>query len=198
MNQTNPQARILTLERQLAKLKQELVTDELTKVYNRRGLIDALTIVTREVAYQLQHPDKRRNVVIRSLSVIFIDIDNFKEINSRYGHQGGDIALSTVAQAVKNRLRGIDVIGRYGGEEFVVGLVGADIANATHIAEDIRTNIAQTAIHANGEEFFVTISCGVAPLTVDCSLEQLLRHADTALLQAKQQGRNKVVVHGQR
>ena len=193
MSPVDPQARIKALERKIAQLQSALVTDELTGILNRRGLMEMLVIMYKEVSYQLQHPQKRRNVIIKSLSVIFIDIDHFKNVNTRYGHAGGDAALERVAQTIKARLRGIDVVGRYGGEEIVVGLIGADGSSAAQIAEDLRATIANLSVQTKTGKISITISCGVASLRSKDSLEQLIKRADKAVYEAKNSGRNKVV-----
>lgn len=193
MSQTDYQARIKSLERKIAQLQSALVTDELTGILNRRGLMEMLEVMHNEVSYQLSHPEKRRNVIIKSFSIIFVDIDHFKDVNTQYGHDGGDTALTSVAQAIKHRLRGIDVVGRYGGEEIVVGLVGADAASATQIAEDLRSTIENLSLMTKTSKFSVTISCGVASLRAHDSLEQLIKRADKAVYEAKHSGRNKVV-----
>jgi len=196
MSAADPQITIAALERKIESLRRELVTDELTQILNRRGLMESLDILHREVAFQLENPEKRRNLVIKHFSVLFLDIDHFHDINTRYGHDGGDAALRLIAQTIKSRLRGIDVVGRYGGEEIVVGLVGADRTDSQNIAEQLRETVAATDIVAlsTGKTFRLTVSIGVAVLEAGLSLDQLLKNADKALYKAKHTGRNRVVM----
>lgn len=186
--------KIQQLEKQVRRLKEELVTDELTQVLNRRGLMDFLQTYVREVSFQLSNPEKRRSVIITALTIIFVDVDHFKAINTKYGHQAGDVALQTVARLLKDNLRGIDLVGRYGGEEFVLGLVGADQTDGLKIAEDLRVSIEREKIHYDSKTFSVTVSMGLATLWPHLTLTQLIKRADQALYQAKNNGRNQVVV----
>ncbi len=188
-----PLKTIEELEQQIARLKQELVTDELTGLLNRRGLMDALLVLWQEVAYQLKYPENRHNLIMRNLSIVFIDADHFRDINSKYGHDGGDEALKAIAKAIKTHVRGIDVVGRYGGEEIIVGLVGASTEDAVTIANHWRSTIEKMSIKAQDQTFTTTISGGVATLEAGMTLEQLIKKADEALYQAKQSGRNKIV-----
>ncbi|HUD20576.1 MAG TPA: GGDEF domain-containing protein [Candidatus Saccharimonadales bacterium] len=189
-----PQNEVEKLQLEIVKLKELLVTDELTKVLNRRGLEQALKPVVGEVSFQLKHPEKRKSLIIRAFSLVFVDIDHFKKVNDTYGHQAGDEALRVVARILKENIRGIDVVGRYGGEEIVIGLLGASKIDAERIAEDLRKKIATEIIEIEEKKFQLTASFGVATLGVDMTTEELIHLADQALYKAKETGRNKVVV----
>ena len=198
MDKTNRPNRSLE---ELAKLRQRvsvledlLVTDELTRLLNRRGLMDGLKIIHREVSWQLANPQKRKLISIRALSLLFIDLDHFKKVNDDFGHPAGDLVLKEVAKLIRQSLRGIDVVGRWGGEEMVVGLVGADLTNAQQIAENLRQKIGQLELRSDNSIITVTASFGVASLGEDQSLDDLIQAADAALYRAKKSGRNKVVV----
>lgn len=188
-------ARIADLQAQVQELQKRLVTDELTQILNRRGLMDYLEAIASEVRFQQKHPDKRRSVVIKALSLIFIDIDHFKQINDTYGHDAGDAVLRQVADLIQDQVRQLDIVGRYGGEEIVVGLVGADEKNAARIAEILRTEIeASEFIVPNKDDLKLTASLGVAELTNEKSVAAVLKMADEALYRAKDEGRNRVIV----
>jgi diguanylate cyclase (GGDEF)-like protein len=188
-------ARIADLQAQVQELQKRLVTDELTQILNRRGLMDYLEAIASEVRFQQKHPDKRRSVVIKALSLIFIDIDHFKRINDTYGHDAGDAVLRQVADLIQDQVRQLDIVGRYGGEEIVVGLVGADEKNAARIAEILRTEIeASEFIVPNKDDLKLTASLGVAELTNEKSVAAVLKMADEALYRAKDEGRNRVIV----
>ena len=122
--------KIAELERQISQLREQLTTDELTKILNRKGLTDILKPWIREVAYQLANPNRRKTLTVRAFSLIFVDLDHFKKVNDVYGHQAGDVALKTVARILKDNVREVDIVGRYGGEEMVIGLIGANINDA--------------------------------------------------------------------
>ncbi len=193
MAQAKNERRIVELEREISKLKNLLTTDELTKILNRRGLIEILKPWAREVAYQLANPDRRKALIVRALSLVFTDIDHFKKINDTYGHQAGDLALKTVAKLLRENVREIDIVGRYGGEEMVIGLIGANAQDARKIAEHLRVKIADTPIKFRDQIIKVTASFGVSSLSADLNLDELIKQADEALYRAKNSGRNKVV-----
>lgn len=189
----NPEDKIKQLEKKVAELRELLVTDELTSILNRRGLMDSLKILVNETLFQLNNPERRRSVIIRGFSLLFIDVDHFKKINDTHGHAAGDLVLKTICKLIRDQLRGIDIVGRYGGEEIVVGLVGAEARHAKVIAEDLRQKIAAKAFTFQGKTIPVKASFGVATLAADMTLDDLLKTADAALYEAKNTGRNKVV-----
>ncbi|QQS27189.1 GGDEF domain-containing protein [bacterium] len=186
--------RIAALQAQVRELHQRLVTDELTQIFNRRGLMEYLEAIASEVMYQYKHPDKRRSVIIKSLTIIFLDIDHFKKVNDTYGHDAGDEVLRQTADLIRERVRQLDIVGRYGGEEIVVGLPGASIEHAQRIADDLRSIIESHEFQAGDSTLSVTASLGVAELTPARNIHQTLKAADNALYKAKETGRNKVVV----
>lgn len=188
------QQRITALQARVDELEQRLVTDDLMQILSRQGLMDYLEAVANEVRYQQQHPDKRRTVIVKFLSVLFIDIDHFKKVNDGYGHAAGDAVLKQVASLVRDQVRQLDAVGRYGGEEIVVGLVGAAGTHAVRIAEQIREKIAEQVFKIADQELHITVSVGVAELIESQSVAETLKAADTALYAAKNSGRNKVVV----
>lgn len=185
--------RITELEQQIVSLRKQLITDELTKILNRRGLTEMLKPMVGEVSFQLKNPDRRQSVIIRALSVVFVDTDHFKKVNDSYGHQAGDLALKTVAKILRSGVREIDIVGRWGGEEMIIGLIGASLEDAEQIAESLREKIANTPIKFRDEVIKLTASFGVATLLPEMDLEELIRKADEALYEAKNSGRNKVV-----
>ncbi|MET3660095.1 PleD family two-component system response regulator [Aquamicrobium ahrensii] len=161
------------------------VTDALTGLHNRRYLDNHLqTLFERAVV--------RR----RPLSVMIVDLDRFKSINDSFGHDGGDDVLREFARRLRQNMRGIDLICRFGGEEFVVVMPDTDGPVAEKVAERIRAEIARTpfAIGKEGQAVNVTISVGVSSLRGQADdAGALLKRADMALYEAKRSGRNKVV-----
>jgi len=136
---------------------------------------------------------------------MYIDIDHFKRVNDTVGHQGGDDVLREVCGRIKAELRMSDALGRFGGEEFVVLLIDADLESASMVAQRIRASVAADPVSLNtGERVDVTVSIGVAALSAQLSdpardnaiegvAQELVASADAALYQAKAGGRNKVV-----
>jgi diguanylate cyclase (GGDEF)-like protein len=168
-----------------AKLLEELATiDSLTGIYNRRHFM-----VSAEAEWGRFHRYHR------PLSMLMVDIDHFKSVNDRYGHAVGDEAIKFVALACKQDLRGSDMVGRLGGEEFALLLPETDRARASIVAERIRERVAAQFLSAYKIQFKTTISVGVAEATASMSgVDALLRSADLALYQAKAAGRNRVVL----
>jgi two-component system, cell cycle response regulator len=166
------------------------LTDSLTGVYNRRYIDRRL----------LEEIGRARRQAYR-ISVMYIDIDHFKLVNDSVGHQGGDEVLREVAARIKAELRLSDALGRFGGEEFVVLLIDAELESATMVAERIRASIAgQRFALMNGSKLAVTVSIGVATLedfdrdhAIEGVAQELVANADAALYRAKQAGRDRVV-----
>jgi len=128
------------------------------------------------------------------LCIVMADIDHFKSVNDNYGHLAGDGVLKEVAKRIKNSLRGFDIVGRYGGEEFLLILHHAELPTARMVAERIRSRIAATPIDLAAEILDVTISMGVAMAKPDEAVNSLVERADKALYNAKENGRNQVVL----
>lgn len=168
--------------RQLEDLARQ---DSLTSVNNRRALMEAL-------ALEFHRSRRYRHL----FALLFLDVDHFKEINDRYGHTFGDQALLHVAQSARGLIRPPDIIGRYGGEEFVIGLVECDQAGALQIAERIRLKIAQDQFAWEQHITAVTVSIGVAMLSPDIDqVETFVTRADQAMYRAKRRGRNRVELY---
>ena len=162
---------------------QELaVMDGLTKLLVRRYFLERYT---EEI-----ERSKRHNL---KLSFFMIDIDHFKSYNDMYGHLSGDIVLQETAEILKNSLRQVDLVGRYGGEEFVVVLPQTDKEDAVRVAERIRWAADNHIFRAYDKSTRVTISIGVATFPADArKAETLIEKADQALYTAKRKGRNRV------
>ncbi|MGD7035830.1 GGDEF domain-containing protein [Methylotuvimicrobium buryatense] len=157
-------------------------TDVLTQTRNRSAFND---IVRREM--RLAHRNGNH------LSVVFIDIDHFKSINDNYGHQCGDLALTSVAKWINESIRSSDIVFRYGGEEFVVLLSETDLDGAELLAERIRQNIENHIFAYGLETIRMTASLGTSTLRGDDTLDKFIDRADQAMYRAKQTGRNRVV-----
>jgi diguanylate cyclase (GGDEF)-like protein len=127
------------------------------------------------------------------MSILMVDIDWFKRVNDTYGHTAGDQVLLTVAKTCRQALRATDIVGRWGGEEYVIILPEADMEGAALIAERIRRMVSETEIPLADEPINVTVSIGVAEFDhQNQSLETLIDCADRAMYASKQAGRNQV------
>lgn len=157
-------------------------TDELTGIANRRELLSGLN---REIAASLRTD--------RPLAFALVDIDHFKRVNDGFGHPAGDEVIRKVAREALAAVRGCDLVGRIGGEEFALVLPGAGVAQAYEICERLRQRIQSDVIELpEGETISVSISSGVSRLLKDETADELIARADAALYEAKQGGRDQV------
>jgi diguanylate cyclase (GGDEF)-like protein len=176
--------RLRAQRRALTEAERHAQIDSLTGVLNRRSLIERLDAACVRA--------KARGLPI---SLLFIDLDHFKEINDSFGHAAGDACLKKIIGPIQSELRQSDVIGRYGGEEFVVILSSADMAAAHPIAERIRNRVADVRVEGFGPPINLTCSIGVATSdTLGVWGEHLIAQADAAVYAAKRSGRNRVQV----
>lgn len=167
----------------IARLNEEVVTDVLTQTYNRRYLNERLPV------------DIYNTFINQSkMSIIMLDIDHFKQINDTYGHGCGDAVLEQVGIAVGLAIRkNHDWAARYGGDEFIVSLPGADHRAATRIAEKIRRSVQNSAIQYEGQKIPVTVSVGTYTINSEnIDAGELLSRVDKNLYQAKTGGRNTI------
>lgn len=175
--------RIIELERRILRLAS---TDCLTNLLNRRAFMERLPAEMNRSA--------RNN---KPLGLIIVDVDHFKNINDSYGHQVGDLLLQEVAKTLSRACRLYDFIGRYGGEEFVVCLPGANLEETFKTAERMRAALENQKIRIpeNGHVIRITASFGISAVENDphMDMDTMINYADYALYQAKNQGRNRTV-----
>lgn len=170
------------LQQSMSRLELANRTDGLTGVYNRNYWQSQLEYETQRAA-RYQHP----------VSLLLFDLDKFKQLNDRYGHQGGDAVLIEMSAMITALLRDTDLLGRYGGEEFGIILPETNLACAQLVANRICAAVAAQEILFNGQAIAVTISIGVASYT-NQTADELIQQADMALYNAKRLGRNQVAV----
>lgn len=165
-----------------ARLRDLATHDSLTECLNRRAILV-------EASNELHRYRRTR----RPFSLLMIDIDNFKQLNDRYGHLVGDSILVGMATLCRDLLRPSDQIGRYGGEEFLVLLPETDAQTAAGVADRLRSAVAGLPFETGKEQVTITLSVGVAVATPDMqSLKPLIQSADAALYAAKEKGRDRV------
>ncbi len=177
-------AKTIALDVENMRLRKVAVTDPLTSAYNREFLQQRLP-VEMEIAKQLTQP----------LSVAMIDVDHFKTINDRFGHEVGDRVLAEVAKRLRWAIRQDDLLVRYGGEEFIVLLPNTDMENAAQIGERMRNEL-NPKIPADNTQIDVRISVGIAQQKKGDEVSTLIKRADDALYAAKDRGRDRIVVAG--
>jgi diguanylate cyclase len=174
----------------------EVLQSRVTEVHHQ-ALKDAVTGLPNRMAYEerLAHEYAvwKRNK--GQLALLVWDVDSFKQINDCYGHQSGDKALRVIGKTLSERPRESDFVGRYGGEEFVMLLVGSPLEDVVLVAEQIRESVANMGFHsANKQHIAVTISCGISEFKEGDEPHKVFQRADKALYQAKREGKNRCVV----
>ena len=167
-------------EREMHAARSNARTDPLTGLPNRAELDSSLP-------GRIAEADRSG----RPLSLMFIDLDHFKRVNDRWGHDVGDLCLDTAAQATRLHVRSTDLMARYGGEEFVLVLDGADLAIAETVAAALRAGVEQQGRHIGEHAVGLTVSIGIAERQPGEGAAELLRRADEALYRAKAKGRNR-------
>ena len=181
------ESRVLGLEAELRRLSDEVSTDVLTQVANRRGLAQAFEQESAGVLRQ----QSRDGLDTAPLAVGLIDIDNFKKLNDSLGHAAGDVALQSLAARIKEWLRPVDHIARFGGEEFVLLLPGTPVAEAQQVMTRLQRRLSASLFMHDGKEVFVTFSAGVTAWRPGETVDTALARADEGLYEAKRTGKNR-------
>lgn len=183
--------RTLELQTSLYEAKRSMehlaTRDPLTGILNRRAILEQLSKELSRIQRGRLDQDGKK------LSIGFFDVDNFKHINDKYGHQAGDDVLRGIAQILRTQLRGYDSISRLGGDEFLVLAPESDEAGYKKLYERLVSVIAASPLLTCAGEVMLTISMGVATALPDSTDDQLLSNADAAMYMAKRAGGNRVV-----
>jgi diguanylate cyclase len=174
------EARVRELETELRRLSDEVATDALTQIANRRGL--AMAFETERARLEREGGQ---------LCVGLLDIDNFKRLNDSLGHAAGDQALIALAEHVRKSLRPVDVVARFGGEEFVVLLPGTPVEEGQQTLTRLQRLLSASLFMHENKEIFVTFSAGVTAYRPGEALQEALERADEALYEAKRTGKNR-------
>ncbi|MEO7114222.1 MAG: GGDEF domain-containing protein [Caldimonas sp.] len=180
---TNLSERIVQLEDEMKRLSDEVSTDQLTQVANRRGLMQAFEV--ERARLEREGGD---------LSIGLLDIDNFKRLNDELGHSAGDEALKTLAAIVSKTLRPGDRVARYGGEEFVVLLPATHAAEGEQVLTRLQRSLTGGLFMHKDKQVFVTFSAGVTRYRLAERIEDSLERADQALYEAKRTGKNRTCI----
>lgn len=175
--------RVVELETELIRLSEEVSTDQLTQIANRRGLMQA---------FEAERARLEREGT--DLSVGLLDIDNFKRLNDEMGHSAGDQALKSLADVVSKTLRPTDMVARYGGEEFVVLLPKTPVDEGQQILTRLQRSLSGGLFMHEDKQVFVTFSAGVTAYRPGERIEAALERADAALYEAKRTGKNRTCV----
>lgn len=173
--------KITKLELELQEAKEASKEDFLTKLFNKRALDEFLKV--KEAEFERYG---------HNYSLIIFDLDHFKMVNDTYGHDAGDAVLGAFAKILKKAARSVDVVGRFGGEEFMALLSETDTAGGVVFAEKVREHVQRARFMYRGKRIEVTVSAGVSERAKHTSLQNLINSADEHLYQAKKDGRNRV------
>ena len=185
INNTLERARLRKdVKRAHAKMAEMSIEDELTKLHNRRYFVEAL-----------EGEFERANRYETEIALVIMDLDLFKKINDKYGHPAGDTVLSEIGRILKEHVRRNDIACRYGGEEFAAILPNVSRDNIFAVYERFREMVSEHLFEYESNQFHITISIGIAFGNDVKSINDLLVHADRALYQAKDTGRNKTVIY---
>ncbi|MCF7929143.1 MAG: sensor domain-containing diguanylate cyclase [Spirochaetales bacterium] len=171
------------------KFRESSIRDGLTGLYNRRHVYERLEPLVDK---------SRREETLFALAIL--DIDHFKNINDTYGHVAGDQVLKELARILKENIRTYDLVGRYGGEEFIIVFINADREKGGELAGRILDIVRKPVVHSESGEIHFTFSCGVTDSRIcieqKCPLDELIPIADKILYKAKNAGRNRVMMGG--
>lgn len=180
--------RIDELERETSQLRQSL------QVEQQLAATDPLTRIPNRLAYEqeVQLEFNRWQRFRRPVALAVWDIDEFKTINDRFGHKAGDKVLFAVAQVLRKQLRSTDFVARVGGEEFVMLLPGADMAQARRLCDELRRKVSALGFHFGGTPVKITCSVGLSDVRIEDTPDSVFERADAALYRAKQAGRDRV------
>lgn len=183
LKEINERMRIAINERIRAQkaLEEAAMTDPLTGVLNRRGMMTHL---------QHQVARNKRNHV--PFTILMVDLDHFKSVNDAHGHETGDLVLRKTATRLTSSIRGQDIVSRWGGEEFLILLPETAAEGGSVVAEKIRQRIADEPFLWDGKTLSLTVSIGVAAFEKSTSIDECIRRADVSLYNAKRAGRNRV------
>jgi two-component system cell cycle response regulator len=168
----------------LTEMQEAAYTDALTGLYNRKHFIE---LADADI--------KRAASIDQAIYIAMADIDYVNKINNTYGHTAGDMILKMAADIIRQTIRSYDLLGRYGGEKFIILLAISDEERVKEMAERIRENIERSCIDYEGDEIKITCCIGIAKLLKNDTLETAIQKADEALCLAKNSGRNQVRFH---
>lgn len=164
------------------KLETQAFTDELTGLYNRRGLLKKFEAMNESAI--------KNNL---ALSIIIADLDDFKEYNDTLGHMSGDNFLANLGRSLLMKMSPCEVIGRWGGEEFAICMLGSDLQQASKFSEQIRADVANIKLPDSMKKACMTISLGVSQKKPDEALMDTIKRADRSLYAAKSKGKNQSI-----
>jgi len=176
------------IKEKLEKNEKEIIHDNLTGLYTRKYFSEK---VENDIAGLLKETEEKRKEGYQVLSILFCDLDDFKKINDTYGHSFGDQILKRVSEILQENVRDTDIVARWGGEEIVIELLGADAKEATKKANDLKELIKEKI----QEEFQIplSLSIGISEAKSGANFDEKIKNADEAMYHVKKAGKDNVV-----
>lgn len=194
--------KVKELRKEISRLKKMVVKDEVTGILNRRGFYERISEFFNDVVFFKKDRvprEKRKEFVVKDLAILFIDIDNLKRINDIYGHAAGDKVIKIVAKIIEGNIRKSDFAGRWGGDEFVVGLVGSTEGSAFKVAQIIKDKSLEDKRISTYKGVKTSLSIGAAEVDDSVlSIDDLIDRADRAMYEGKhKKGKNFIVKYSE-
>ena len=186
--------RIGELEKEIKQLKTLAYEDELTGLYNRHGFKETAGKFIAEIEREKSFKGKPgKSLFIKDFALIIFDIDDFKKITDKYGHDIGDFCLKHVVNIIKSNIRESDWIARWGGDEIMLMLFDSDEMYASNVLERISVSLEENSIPNSLGYIKITISVGVTQFESEYDFEKYFKTVDTSLLEAKRRGKGQIV-----
>jgi len=184
------------LKKEISKLKKITQKDPLTGLYNRRGFLEEAEKFIKMAQRMKQRTAAGSDDLFGNIGLIFVDLDNFKQINDRYGHNAGDQVLKKISLVLENSLRKFDIIGRWGGDEFVILVWGIDKTIILEIINRLKEKIGELTFLFKKQPNKITASLGAKILLNEekLELEKEIEKSDKAMYQAKKKGKDTIVI----
>ena len=183
------------LKKEILLLRKITFKDPLTGLYNRRGFLNEVNRLVKMVDGIQQRMPTNSSNLFETLGLIFVDLDDFKKINDNFGHKVGDMVLKKIAETLERSLRKFDIVGRWGGDEFVILTLGVGRPIVLSIAQRLKNKVESLVFKEKKKNFNLTASFGATVFSSkDFKIEDYINKTDKAMYRAKKQGKNEIVV----
>jgi diguanylate cyclase (GGDEF)-like protein len=183
------------LKKEILLLRKITFKDPLTGLYNRRGFLNEVNRLVKMVDGIQQRMPTNSSNLFENLGLIFVDLDDFKKINDNFGHKVGDMVLKKIAETLEKSLRKFDIVGRWGGDEFVILTLGVGRPIVLSIAQRLKNKVESLVFKEKKKKFNLTASFGATVFSSkDFKIEDYINKTDKAMYRAKKQGKNEIVV----
>jgi diguanylate cyclase (GGDEF)-like protein len=183
------------LKKEILLLRKITFKDPLTGLYNRRGFLNEVNRLVKMIDGIQQRMPTNSSNLFENLGLIFVDLDDFKKINDNFGHKVGDMVLKKIAETLEKSLRKFDIVGRWGGDEFVILTLGVGRPIVLSIAQRLKNKVESLVFKEKKKNLNLTASFGATVFSSkDFKIEDYINKTDKAMYRAKKQGKNEIVV----